>query len=170
LISLRSRSGIEISRVFINRDSVYIVDRLKKKVYTGTVNYVGKKYGIPFSMFPVLLGDFIGVCGSENYTDRKDEGMIFKCSVNGISLNYEIDKGIEKVKKVYAENRYGNTLLSADFGKFKKVSTAIFPSKINWDDLERSIKVEISIKKIEYPWNDKLEFSYGNRYEVIELL
>jgi hypothetical protein len=170
LISLRSRSGIEISRIFIDRDSGYIVDRIKRKVYKGSVKNIEKKYGVPLNILPVLLGDFCGSCGLEYESVNKDKLVLCKCSIDKISLRYEIDHGIGKVKAVSLENGFGAPFFSADFDKFKRESEAVFPTRINWIDLERNVNIEINIQKIEYPWNDKIEFSFGNRYEVIELL
>ncbi len=170
LIALRSRSGIEVSRIFINQDSIFIVDRIKKKIYCGSAKYIEKRYGIPLNMLPVLLGDFKGVCGLKYSDVNKNGTVLYKCSVGTIGIRYEIDKGIGKVRSFVGENRYGDVFFSAGFEKFKKENLALYPSKIYWSDLERSIKVEISIQKIEYPWIDKIQFSVGSRYEVIELL
>jgi hypothetical protein len=170
LISLRSRSGIEISRIFIDRDSGYIVDRIKRKVYKGSVKNIESKFGIPLNILPVLLGDFGGNCGVEYESVNKDKFVLYKCSLDKISLRYEIDQEIGKVKAVTVENGFGTPFFSADFDKFKKENEAVFPSRINWIDLERNVNIEINVQKIEYPWNDKIEFSFGNRYEVIELL
>jgi hypothetical protein len=170
LISLKSRTGIEISRIFINKDSVYIVDRIKKKVYSGEVKYLENKFGLPLGMIPVLFGDYKGVCEDVFSRDSMTGSLLSKCSLNMIKVEYKIDSRIGKVKSVTAENKYGEAVLTADFRIFRKKNEGIFPSEIVLSDFEKNIKVEISVKKIEYPWNEKLDFSFGSRYEVIELL
>jgi outer membrane lipoprotein-sorting protein len=170
LISMRSKSGIEVSRIFINKDSVYIVDRIKRKVYCSSVKYIEDKYGIPFVMLPVLLGDLKGNCGMDYSNINKKGTMLSKCSVGDVNISYVIDNVNGKVNSLSAMNRFGTIFFTAVFDRFKRDNLAFYPSKISWTDIERSINVEITIQKIEYPWIDKIEFSIGSRYEVIELL
>jgi hypothetical protein len=170
LISLKSRSGIEVSRIFINKDSLYIVDRIKRKVFRGSVKYIKDKYGITLNMLAVLIGDFKGVCGREYNGSSKANSILYTCYVDEVSVNYEMDNEVKKVKSVRARDRYGRSLFTAEFGNFKRENKTIYPARINWSNFESRIKAEITIQKIEYPWTDKLEFSFGNRYEIIELL
>ena len=59
LISIKSRSGIEGARILATSDSLFVNDRINRKFYYGSMEYIKNKFGIATSLIPILLGDFV---------------------------------------------------------------------------------------------------------------
>jgi len=59
LVSLRTRAGIEIARIFISEDTLLLNDRINKKIYCGSPEYLEEKYGISIEALPLVFGDLI---------------------------------------------------------------------------------------------------------------
>lgn len=170
LIALRSKTGIEFSRIFLNGDSIFILDRLKHIVYKGPLKYVKKSYGFPVEILPVMLGDFVGKCQIIDEREHKENIVNVKCFMPEFVLEYQLDREKGKVVSSRVETRLGNDVSTMRYEKFKKENGAFFPGKIVMINDARKVSVVVKIRKIQYPWNEKVEFNIGKRYEIIELL
>ena len=170
LIALRSKTGIELARIFLNGDSIFVLDRLKHIVYKGPLKYVKKNYGFPVELLPVMLGDFVGKCKIIDERENKEKIVNVKCFMPEVALEYQLDRGKGKVVSSRVETRLGNDVSTISYEKFKKENGAFFPGKIVMINDARKVSVVLKIRKIQYPWNEKMEFNIGKRYEIIELL
>lgn len=169
LLTLRSISGIEIARIFISRDSVYLMDRIKHKVYRTEGKYIYREYGFAIELLPVLLGDYIGKCNSV-FSDRNGGNILeAECKVAGFNVIYLFNENVGKVTSALGrrgDNEYG----SIKFDKFRNISGLIYPGRIQFNNEKRKMNAEFVIRKIEFPWNEKVTFNVGDRYEILDLL
>jgi len=169
LITLRSLTGIEISRIFITGDSVFLFDRIKQKVYLTNGKKVFNKYGFALELIPVLLGDYIGTCNRELFEKKGGNILNSECRVEGFNISYLIDEKLGKVISA-SGSLGGNEYISINFDKFREISGLIYPGKIFLENVQRSFKTEIVIRKMEFPWHEKVTFTFGERYKILELL
>ena len=170
LISIKSRTGIEGVRIFLNRDTVLVNDRINKRMYYGSTNKIKLKYGVSFSEIPVILGDFILDTVHDNIiTNCIDGRMDIDAHLQGTKLKYVIDCTKGKLKEtliINDLNRAGIAILYSDYFKY---STGFMPGLIQMNDLQRKIKIKIRIKNLESPWNGKIDFIPGKQYEILQL-
>jgi hypothetical protein len=171
LISLKSKGGIEVARIFISDDTVLINDRIRKKLYYGSPAYLKSRYGVTASVLPLLLGDYIN---DEVYDTGKvncREGKFnIEAVINRLKVNYVIDCGSGKTIFAQPEHniRYGK--LQIRYSDFLKTGEAFTPGKIEISDSQNKMRIEIKIDKIESPWEGTIQFVPGNKYEKIHLL
>ena len=59
LISIKSKAGIEVARIFLTGDSIFINDRFNKKLYYGSTSYLKSKYGYYNIIIASILGDYV---------------------------------------------------------------------------------------------------------------
>ncbi len=170
LIALRSKTGIEFVRIYLNGDSIFILDRLKHKVYKGPLQYIKKSFGFPVEILPVILGDFIGKCKIIDERENKENVVNVKCFIPEVVMEYQLDREKGKAVLSRVETLLGRDVSIIRYEKFKKENGAFFPEKIVMSNDERKLLVVFKIRKIEYPWKEKVEFNIGNRYEILELL
>jgi hypothetical protein len=170
LITLRSKTGIEFARIYLNRDSIFILDRLKHKVYRGPLKYVNRNYGFPAEILAVIFGDFIGNCTKVDEGENKGNIVKVKCLISGVVMRYELDREKGKAVSASVESRLGKDVSIIRYEKYKKENNAFFPEKIVMTNDSRKLSAVFRIRKIECPWNDKVEFNIDNRYEILELL
>lgn len=170
LISLKSKTGIEALRIFISEDTVLINDRLNKKLYCGSTLDLKRKFGISVKALPLIFGDFISKRTRDTDSENCIEGrMNLNADINGLKVMYVIDCKKGKVLQTGIVNSLNKTGVEMEYRYFVKSGTSLIPEEIQIKDLNRNIKIEISIKKIESPWNGNIEFIPGNKYEILPL-
>ena len=171
LISIKSRSGIEGTRIFISNDTILVNDRINRKQYFGSPEYLQRKFGVTLSILPVILGDYImDNLVDNNQTKCLDGKLYIDCISGGIKIKYVIDCKKGKTILAISENRLNYGGIEIQYNDFLKVGEILTPGKIEIHDNLRMTKIEIRIRKIESPWNGNIEFIPGNKYELIQLL
>jgi hypothetical protein len=169
LISIRNQTGIEATRFFINPDTILINDRINKKIYFGSTDYLKTKYGISTNALPVLIGDFIG-----NVRETKQ----IKCDNNKANIrqfyeerevDYEINCSKRKVSNIRVYDPESKKGLIIEFGKFDKIENVTLGRNIKIFDKEEETSINIEIEKIELNKDDEITFIPGKGYEKVLL-
>jgi hypothetical protein len=171
LISLKTRSGIEGARIYINKDSILVNDRLNKKMYFAKADYFRLKFGLDQSILPLIFGDVIleKKC-EEALNSCVDEKANVGCYIKGIYLKYIIDCNKGKVLMVSNMNNYNQTDIKINYSKYMKLGDILLPGIIEFKDSQHNISVKIKILKVDYPWDGNVKFIPGKGYELIELI
>lgn len=171
LISLKSTTGIEGMRIYISEDSILINDRINKKLYTGNSQYIMKRFGIPGSFIPVLFGDYISSDRGDNLEPKCKEGKLALIEgVNGLKVHYVMDCNKAKALSIGIENSFDLLSIQLTYEKFFEKGNCLQAGIINVVDKNRHISIRVQIDKIQLPWEGKIEFIPGNRYELVKLL
>jgi hypothetical protein len=159
LISVRSKSGIEALRIFISRDTILVNDRINRKLYRGSPNYLKIKYGFTSALIPIIFGDFLESTNSGNH----NAGCI-----NG---NEEVDYVIDGIKISTSINAsYEKKDIVLDFSDFVKYGKILLPTEVLMKGLAEYGLIRMKIKNVEYPWTGEIEFVPGNKYKIMNLL
>jgi hypothetical protein len=171
LISIKSRGGIEITRIFISDDTVMINDRINRKFYYGTPAYLKSKYRIDTSVLPLLLGDYIN---DKVYDTNKINCLGGKFNIEGVinrlKVNYIVDCAIWKIIYASPEDNVSEGKFQIRYDDFIKNGEISTPQIIEISDGQSKSLIEIKIDKIESPWEGKIQFIPGSNYEKIHLL
>lgn len=171
LISLKSKTGIEGARIYINKDSLFVNDRINKKMYYGSSFYLKKKFGLDQSFLPLIFGDIIL---NKNCEERQQEcignKMSVKCVEKGVMLNYEIDCRKRKIVFVSQMNNYIKSGIEIKFASFHYIGNICMPKEMEFKDNQYNTTINVKILKIELPWNGSIKFIPGKGYELIELV
>jgi hypothetical protein len=171
LLTVKSRTGIEAGRILLSHDTILGNDRINRKYYYGSALYLKNNYGITDLILAVLLGDYV----SDNSKPESTAGCINgKLEVNqildGVRIKYVIDCKSGKSSSVIIANRLNEKEIEVYYDKFIISGNIITPGNILIKNLKRNTTIDIRIRKIESPWNGKIEFIPGSRYELIKLL
>lgn len=171
LISIKSKTGIEAARIYITTDSVKVNDRINKKLYYGSVTDIKKKYGFTDALVPVILGDFINESIIDKDTIKCHNGEFkFDGIIKGRSINYVIDCVFGKSIITIPETGFEDHTIEINYSEFFLVNNINIPGKIEISDKLDKLSIEISIKKITFPWEGEIDFMPGKQYEKIHLL
>ncbi len=170
LVTIRNRSGIEAARALVTSDTVLINDRIYRKMYCGSNDYLLNKYGVSTDLLPLVFGD---------YLDELTETEIIKDCINGISeiqgyhhnkeLWYTLDCKKAKVTSVTVSEKYGTAGINMKFGNFKSEGSSLYPGRISLEDVSGKTKILIEIISIDFADQRELEFIPGKNYERIVL-
>jgi hypothetical protein len=170
LISIKTKSGIEVARAYLNKDTVLVNDRINKKMYFDFTGQFKKKYGFSGNEISLIFGDF--------YTDKTKEAFKANCkngimeldaNQKGAKINYVIDCRKAKLKKSLIMSSLNVPGLSLLYDNYIKYGSGLFPGDIIISDLKNDIVIEIKIKKLEAPWSGNIDFIPGKNYEILQL-
>lgn len=171
LISLKSKGGIEVARIFISDDTILINDRINKKLYYGSPAYLKAKYGVTASVLPLLLGDYLNDDVYDNSKIKCLEGKFdIKGVINRVQVHYIIDCRSGKTLLALPEHNINGGKLQIRYSNFLRTGKAFTPWKIEVSDSLSKTTIEINIDKIESPWEGTIQFIPGSQYEQIHLL
>jgi len=170
LVSLRSRAGIEAARFYINKDTILINDRINRKLYYGSAEYLERKYGITSSFLPILLGDFREGNDIASDNNRCVKGNLeAEKEIRNNKIVFNIDCNILKVSKIIVKDYFDSETINLAFDRFSNNGQVIFPQSIIIKDLTNNFSINISIDKVEIPWDGVIDFIQGKNYEVERL-
>jgi hypothetical protein len=171
LVSLKSKAGIEIARIYLTEDSVMINDRLNKKLYYGSASDMKRKYGLTTSILPVILGDFINdLEGSVEKPECKDGFLNMSAVIKDIRIKYSIDCKYGKCIQTLPANELKTNGFKIEYTDFINTGGINIPGKISISEKQNNTRIEIKILKIVIPWEGSIEFIPGRQYEKIHLL
>lgn len=159
LISVRSMTGIELVRIFIEKDSVFVNERLNNINLYGTIHEFVRKYGVTKNLLCIMLGDLI-------YSDSQEKNLIgengrskfFETKVDNRKIEYEIDfiRGKVTYTKVYDIDSKQD--ISLKYNDFKSTGNCKFAQKIYITGYHDFSKITIDIKRIESPFSGEIRF------------
>jgi hypothetical protein len=171
LISLKSITGLEVARIFVSEDSIFVNDRINKKYFYGSNVYLEEKFGVTAAYLPIILGDYIDSNKLNTDFIKCKEGILdVEGVINGKRIKYVIECGkMKNILTVYEYIPYGKKI-KIKFDNFLKNEDFLTPGEIEITDLFELEKVKISIIKICRNWEENIEFYKGSKYQIIRLL
>jgi len=170
LISIKSFAGIEIARIFLTGDSVFINDRFNKRLYYGSTSYLKSKYGITTKLLPVLLGDYVNDKKIERNEIRCDNGKLYILGIiNDIGVKYFIDCGLGKSIMTVPEVGNDENSIEIKYTGFIRPDGINTPGKIEIIEKKSNTTIQIDIQKMISPWSGTIDFIPGKQYDKIHL-
>lgn len=169
LVTIRSRTGIEAGRIYIDRDTVLGNDRINRVLYYGDPGTLSYKYGIPFDILPVIFGDFVSDSRSTNGVRCQNGAFEVEESVRGSRMIYEIDCSRKKIALAENLGSYNNLISELTYESFVSTDGITVPSVVKINHVVSGTSVTVKFDRIERPWNGTIDFVPGNRYERVEL-
>lgn len=146
LISIRSKVGMELARISIDSDSIYIYDRINKNLYEDGSNNFLRQYGLSKIMLPVIFGD---VFIEENNNRTLFECNMGKASISGktdeSNIEYIINCFYKRPNEIFIKNIYSD------------ISTLILTDYQNIDDFYFPSNVSIRVHHLDYTINLKFD-------------
>jgi hypothetical protein len=170
LISIRSKSGLEIARLFLTDDTILANDRIHKKIYYGSVSYMEFKYGISFRSLPVIFGDFIDADSVDlKRIDCREGKGALSDNIEEKAMTVTIDCKERKIINSIIKYESGDSRLEIKYENFKKFEDISYPAVISLVESKTKSDIRIEIKKIVFNTGEQLIFIPGSNYEYIML-
>ena len=141
--------GIELFRIYGLNDSIWVIDRINRKIYMGKTSKVFEKYGLPDDFWKLLMGDL----PENTVLDTEKTGLnpdYINCVCNDSVYDRDI-KISKKDLKVTDINVYSYELkedVDFRFEDFHSKDQIVFPGKITVSSGNPVFHVEINIDNI----------------------
>jgi hypothetical protein len=170
LLTIRNRTGIEAARVYITHDTVLINDRIYRKLYCGSNDYLVKKYGIATNSLPLVVGDYINGLSEVDILKDCSSGISqIQGYLDSKEIWYYIDCNKSKVTAVTISDKAGTAGINMEFSDFTNSGNYSYPEKISIEDIMEKTKIIIKIISVDFNDSDQIEFIPGKNYERIFL-
>ncbi len=172
-ISVSPGLGIEVARVLIDNDNIYVIDKLNKHYYEYTFQELSIEYDFDFNfqmIQSVILGNLVEPYQKQR-VERMDNYFTYTAS-KGVYLyqNY-IGASTMKLEKVQVFDEDTRNTISVNYSDFILVNSQIFPNEISavidYDANNKpNTEVEISFSRMAIEDGPiGFPFSVPNKYE-----
>ena len=172
-ISVSPALGIEVARVLINTENVFVLDKLNKQYYEYTFEELSKEYDFDFNfkmIQSVILGNLVEPYKKQR-VEKKDNYFTYTAS-KGVYLFYNyIGTNSMKLEKVQVFDEDTKNTISVNYSDFILVDGQIFPNEIlaviNYEARSKpNTEINISYSKMEIE-DGSLSFPYSvpSKYE-----
>jgi len=141
LLSLRSVAGIEVARILVADDSIKLYDKLNYILYLQDIDYLQKKFGIPYEALSLLWGDCPGFIGEKKReAAATEEAAGFRRG----ELDYliEINSIYNKISRAELSNINGKRI-SLEMKDFSNDDNLVYPQKIFLKDINGTLSLDI---------------------------
>lgn len=169
LITLRSRTGIEAGRIFLNRDTLLINDRINKVMYYGKPQNLTMLIGYPGDMIPMIFGDYLPSGDISDSVRCVDNFAEIDKVYEGIKLKYVVDCNNRKLSEIIQEGSFNGIESVIRFNDFIAGQNNVYAGSILIENPRKDTRIKIKIDKSEIPWSGPVEFIPGNNYEKREI-
>lgn len=179
--------GIEVARAIVTKDSVKFIDRIHSEYFVGDFIYVNKLLHAELD-FELLQSLLIG--NSVDFYDDDDklhstinDGQYVLSTIRKRKLRKVIEKNKElkdpaqtiwldpntfKIVRVLFNDFNQNRTFSANFDKFDKVDSLLFPYSIHYKiKAEKNVDIKIEYSKVANNNPQLFPFSIPSKYERI---
>jgi hypothetical protein len=173
-----SSTGVEVIRAIIQKDSIYVIDRISKVFREWTFDSLKSTYNIDLDYNMVqslLVGNLMKSRNNNDKVVKEDEFFILKQNNNNLAIENYVNSKTMKIEKVNLLEQPSSSSLEIKYEDFQFNDAMLFPYKNsvfltykkNNSDLTSYInldfsKVTINEKKMKFPFN------VPNRYAAKE--
>lgn len=170
LISLRSKTGIEAFRIFLNKDTVLVNNRINQSVMIGKRGDFERISGIPLELLKISIGDlFYNLPKVNDGIECKNGELKIEDYFQGLIIRTTLDCSKNRPVKVLLTTGATEEYINIDYSKFRSDKTGV-PKFVEIYDFRRKIKIKISITKYSAPWYGDIKFIPGTGYDIKPLL
>jgi len=155
---------VEVFRVFADRESVTILDRIGRKAIIITWEVLAMKYGITYDLLPAILGDIPRIARQA----QKDIGCISPTEFRAGSFRYEIvaDCNIPRAREmIITSTTFGRTL-SVKAEEYSIAEERYYTSVIFVEERSGVMNFVLYVDDLTIPWNGEIDFSIPANYKI----
>jgi hypothetical protein len=169
-----SSTGVEIMRALIQKDSIFVIDRMKKKYSEFTFDSLRTAYNIDFDydmLEAVLVGNLIKSRKNNDKVIKDNEFFILKQNNRNFVIDNYVNSKTMKIEKVNIVEEPSSSSLEIRYEDFQFSNEKLFPFKnsifltYNKGNSELKSYFDVSYSRVDVDDKKmKLPFNIPNRY------
>ena len=132
-LSISPALGIELARVLINTENVFVIDKLNKHYYEYSFDDLSKQYDMDFNfqmIQSVILGNLVEPYRKQRI-ERMDDYFTYTASKGVYLYQNFIGATSMKLEKVHVFDEGSGNTISVNYSDFILVNNQIFPNEIS---------------------------------------
>lgn len=163
-------SFLEVARAIVTRDSVKVINKLKKEVYLRSLDNIEDLVNIPFNfntLQELIIGNPVYFTSAIRDISRSSSVISFVCEtdqfINTIDV-YADDYSLQECKLV-DKDTLRNRYCELTYGNYQNINNRNFPSKRKIFVEDKGVtQLFLDFKKAEFDQPLSFPFSIGNGY------
>ncbi|MCI4670647.1 MAG: DUF4292 domain-containing protein [Bacteroidia bacterium] len=175
-ILVRVKKFIEVAKVYIDKDSIYVVNKINKELYVLPTSQSESLLGFKadFSILEDVLMGNLNLFGLQlqdlNTVDMESNPISLSGKFQTSELNYKIDKEIYKLLSLAITDSVQKADASLNYGDFEEIEGVKIPKRMKIDvKAPQEAQAEFSHKRIELNKKDfKISFEVPKSYERVD--
>lgn len=128
-ISVVPGLGIEVARVRITKDSVHVVNRMKKEYFAGDYSIVKQKFKIDVNfdlIQSILLGNYITAPNAREKIIAETPLQHSRQEIENLLVDQFVDATSFKLKKLTIKDQATKNNISVDYSQFEQINDKLF--------------------------------------------
>lgn len=166
VISCKGPLDIEMMRVYGVGDSAYVIDRINRKIYSGSKSRLWKKYKLPEKFFDYLIGDIPGKAVLDAGGSSNDLSFSVSYDDNQYQTITMVSKAHLKADETRIYDNGISPVVSFIYNKFRNQDDYTFPELIIIDSESMMFHVEMEIEYFEAVVNEPISVKLPD-YKVV---
>lgn len=165
LLRFRAPLGIEVLRALVTQDSLFVYNRLERKLYYGARDVGVQALPMAFRYTEVAAALFgYDELGTSTWTVRADSNRYVLTSADGLRTVH-VDPGRWRIVAVDERDASGMIVEQRRFADFERIDGQYVPQRIvTWRPGEE-LRASITIRRL-IPDPDQLSFDLGLRNDI----
>ena len=173
-----SSTGIEALRALIQKDSIFVIDRINKRYREFTFDSLQNAYNLDFNydmIQALLVGNLINTRKNNDKIIKEDEFFVLKQNNDNLEINNYVNSKTMKIEKVDITERPSSSSMEIRYEDFQISNDMLFPFKnsvfltYSKDNSEITSQLNIKFSRVAIDEKKmKFPFNVPNRYVLNE--
>ena len=174
LMVLRISKIIELARVMITRDSIYVKNSLDETLTVAGFELAEEYTGLQadFGLLQdLLLGNFHPLPQNLDYAGKQGDLLIFQGTESGTKFSYEINQAMRKLVRMQANQPQDSLSSTVDYSDFQEVDGQTLPARLSIEVLsDQDLSIGFQHRKIQInPNRISFAFPVPDHYERVTM-
>lgn len=163
--------GLEVARVMITPDSVYVMDRFNREYYVEDIGYVERLYNIPSDLSTIqniLMGKAVILTKDNLSSKTLPDAYIITANDQKLENEYWLDNTTLLLKKMLLKDRLDKRTINLDLQEYDALNEQqkfSYLRKLNMNSQETgNVDVEIKFSNVKINVPDEIRFEIPKRY------
>lgn len=174
-MSVTPALGIEMVRILIRKDSVFMINKLKKEYYAGSFDLIKQQLGLTVNyklVEKLLIGDIPLKSTSSQKLTKTDSHYILEQLLKEFTITNNVQKGNSRLDKLEIKGIGDDTETQILYSNFTPINNVDFAQDIKLNQVRNGKKTNIDINYNKTKVSDeplKMSFTIPSNYNEIKL-
>lgn len=174
-MSITPALGIEVVRVLIRKDSVFMINRLKKEYYAGSFDLIKQQIGLSVNyklVEKLLIGDIPLKSTSSQKLTKTDSHFILEQLLKDFTITNNVQKKNSRLDKLEIDGNLEEIETKIFYSNFTPINDVDFAQTIKLDQVRNGSKTKIDVDYTRTKISDNslnMSFKIPSNYNEIKL-
>jgi hypothetical protein len=147
IFSARVIAGIEVARIYLDRNDIVVIDRINRIYYSGETNLILSKYGLSWSDIVVLFGDLPPDLYAPDRVKCQNDSLSLIASRNSVDIGFVVNCQSLKLLNIKSGDK-NSGVVTTQFSDEKRVNGFVYPGSVKVVDSKDRFDLDITYDEV----------------------